>query len=124
MDLHRYYEDLRTTEADLSKANRTNVVYVTSLFHRDRNSTEGQTHSASCRNAARVITDGTHRVATEAEIAAFLAHQQEELQRNTLSEQGKKQVLFVVADPTQGKGPAPKPAPAPAPAPVPVAATK
>jgi hypothetical protein len=96
MDLNAYFTDKRATEAELRREYPKNVVYITSLFHRDRNSTAGATMSASWNNAARVITDGTHRLATEKEVKEFLAHQQEELHKNTVSEQMNKKQYFVV----------------------------
>lgn len=104
MDLKEYYNDLRKTESDLEskcgqgKRYPDGVIYVTSLFHRERNSTAGRTLSATTRNAARVITDGTHREATEEEIINFLDHQQDELRRNTAAEQKNKRQYIVVVD--------------------------
>ena len=101
MNLQEYYQDLRKVLAKLENehADDNGVVYVTSLFHRERNSTPGCTLSASCRNAARVITDGTHRLAEPSEIKAFLDHQQDQLKRNTQAEQAnRKQFIVVVND--------------------------
>jgi hypothetical protein len=98
MDLRQYYKDLRETEAKLEREFPSGEVHVTSLFHRERASTAGSTVSATCRNAARVITDGTHRLANEDEIREFLLHQQRELRKNTLMEQQKKrQYITVIA---------------------------
>lgn len=96
MDLKQYFSDLRATEAELLKNHPNRVVYVTSVFYRERNSTPGDTASATPSNAARVITDGTHREATEAEVKNFLAHQQQELEKNVRAEQQKKQQYVVV----------------------------
>ena len=98
MDLKEYFQDLRAEEAKLEKSHPDGVVYVTSLFHRERNSTPGSTLSATCRNAARVITDGTHREATQEEIDGFMRHQQEQLRKNTQSEQMNKKQYIVVVD--------------------------
>jgi len=98
MDLKSYFDDLHKIEADLVREAKDNAVYVTSLFHRERNSTPGCTLSASCRNAARVITDGTHRLATPDEIDSFLKHQQDELRRNSSAEQRNKRQYIVVVD--------------------------
>jgi hypothetical protein len=102
MDLNAYFTDKRACEAELRRDNPNGVVYITSLFHRDRNSTAGATVSASCSNAARVITDGTHRVSTPEEVRTFIAHQQEELRRNTVSEQMNKKQYFVVLPSASG----------------------
>lgn len=98
MDLKAYFADLRATQAKLDQKAEDGVVYVTSVFHRERNSTPGQTLSASTENAARVITDGTHREATVEEVAAFHQRQREELERTTKSEQLKKKQYIVVVD--------------------------
>jgi len=104
MDLGTYFRDLKVNEAALMASRRgkdghvENVVHVTSLFHRERNSTAGTTIGATIANAARVITDGTHREATPDEIAAFRAHQQDELERSTVAEQLKKKQYIVVVD--------------------------
>jgi hypothetical protein len=98
MDIVSYYGDLAKIEADLKDKFKDRVVYVTSLFHRERNSTAGAVLSATPHNAARVITDGTHRLSTKEEIEDFLQHQQEELERSTISEQAKKKQYIVVVD--------------------------
>jgi hypothetical protein len=98
VDLKEYYRDLHAIEADLEKRHDDGIVYVTSLFHRERNSTPGSTLSATCRNAARVITDGTHREATSEEVDAFLLHQQDQLRRNAKAEQMNKKQYIVVVD--------------------------
>ncbi len=98
MDLRAYFNDLRGTEAELEQVAKDGVVYVTSVFHREKNSTPGSTLSATPRNAARVITDGTHRQATSDEVKAFFAHQRKQLEHTTKMEQLKKQQYIVVVD--------------------------
>lgn len=100
MDLRQYYNDLRAKESELEKVAKAQdgVVYVTSVFHREKNSTAGATLGASPRNAARVITDGTHRDATEDEVRAFYIRQQEQLSATTKMEQMKKKQYIVVVD--------------------------
>jgi hypothetical protein len=97
MDLKQYYGELAEKEEELLKSSGKNkVVYVTSRFYRERNSTPGATVSATPYNAARVITDGTHQLATQEEIAKFVKHQQDELTKNIKAEQSKKQQYVVV----------------------------
>jgi hypothetical protein len=98
MDLRSYFDDLHKEEAAFTREFPNGVVYVTSLFHRERNSTPGRTHSANWRNAARVVADGTHRRATQDEIDSFLAHQEEELAKNSVAEQKNKRQYIVVVD--------------------------
>jgi hypothetical protein len=106
MDLKTYYDDMRKTMADLERRHPDGIVYVTSMFHRERNSTPGSTLSASCRNAARVITDGTHKEATQEEIDNFLDHQQDENRKNTIAEQKNKRQYIVVVDNKEAAEPA------------------
>ena len=101
MDLRSYFTDLNAKQAELVDKFGSNPVYVTSIFNRDRGSVEGTTLTASPRNAARVITDGTHREATKEEIAKFLAHQQTNLTEIMKSEQRKKQQFVVMMTPAE-----------------------
>lgn len=102
MDLRQYFMDLRAIEAELEGSKtRDGVVYVTSIFHREKNSTAGSTLSASCRNAARVITDGTHRVATPQEVENFMEMQAIALEETIKAEQLKKKQYIVVVDQKQ-----------------------
>lgn len=100
MDLRQYFTDKKAKQAELEKKFSDGVVHVTSVFYRERNSTAGATSSATVENAARVITDGTHREATEDEIAAFYARQKSDLEKHIRAEQVKKQQYVVV---TQGE---------------------
>ena len=102
MDLKSYYTEMREKERKLTTDFPDGVIYITSLFYRERNSTPGCTTSATCINAARCLTDGTHRLATKEEIEAFIAHQQEELAKNTQAEQAiRKQYIVVVPSESQ-----------------------
>lgn len=96
MDLKQYFQDLRAKQAELERSHPDGVVHVTSLFYRERNSTPGATASASTRNAARVITDGTHRESSEEEVDAFYQRQQDQLKLNIRAEQQKKQQYVIV----------------------------
>lgn len=100
MDLKAYFQDLNLKQRELEEKHPDGVVHVTSLFYRERNSTPGSTASATCRNAARVITDGTHREASEEEIEAFLERQRLQLEQNIRSEQAKKQQYVIVQNTT------------------------
>ena len=105
MDLKEYFKDARAEEARLEAKHKDGVVHTTSLYHRERGSTAGATASATCRNAARVITDGTHREATEEEIDRFLQHQQDQLRRNSAAEQANKKQYIVVVNQKDGESP-------------------
>jgi hypothetical protein len=99
MDLIQYYNDLNKIAAKLEQDFPNQPVYVTSTFNRDRNSTAGVTLSASYRNAARVITDGTHRIATPAEVAKFIEMQEKNLENSIKAEQRKNKQFVVMVDP-------------------------
>lgn len=98
MNLQEYFQDKRKLMVVLDKDHPDGVVHVTSVFHRERNSTPGATASATVSNAARVITDGTHREATPAEVREFLAHQERQRVMVARSEQLKKKQYIVVVD--------------------------
>lgn len=98
MDLKQYYIDLNQNQAKLEIQFPDGIVHVTSLFYRERNSTPGHTSSATHRNAARVITDGTHRVATEPEINDFYQRQEDQRLAVVRSEQQKKRQFVVMVD--------------------------
>lgn len=101
MNLKEYYSDMGREKAKLEQKHPDGVVYVTSLYSRDRNSTPGCTLSASCYNAARVITDGTHRESTREEVDGFLNHQQSQRVMVAKAEQLKKQQYMIVVDQTE-----------------------
>lgn len=101
MDLREYYKDLHRTEAELERRFPDGEVFVTSQYHREKNSKAGRTISSTCYNAARVITDGTHREATDAERESFLALQEKNRIAAIRQEQMKKQQYVVVVDPDQ-----------------------
>lgn len=105
MDLKEYFKDARAEEARLEDAHPDGVVHVTSLFHRERNSTPGSTLSATPHNAARVITDGTHREATQEEVDGFRRHQQEQLHKNAAAEQANKKQYIVVVNQHEAESP-------------------
>lgn len=101
MDLKEYYKDLHQQEAELSRRFPDGEVHVTSVYNRERNSKAGRTVSATCYNAARVITDGTHRESTAAERESFFALQERNRITAIRQEQMKKQQYVVVVDPDQ-----------------------
>lgn len=104
MDLKEYFDDVKNKEKELIKEEdpkEPGVTYVMSLYNREKNSVGGCVLAAAHKNAARVITDGTHRKATQDEIDAFLQHQEANKLRSTRSEQSKNRQYVVVVDPTQ-----------------------
>lgn len=104
MDIQAYYKDVRKLEKKYEEEvapKHGGVVYVTSRYHREKNSVEGRTLSATPWNAARVVTDDTHRLATEDEIKAFLAHQETERVKHTKMEQTRQKQYIVLVDQAQ-----------------------
>ena len=101
MDAKEYFQDLRQTEAGLMKKNKSNLVYVTYVKNREKNSTAGSTMSADAYNTALVITDGTHRIATSEEIRGFIDLQERNRVTAIKAEQRKRQQLVVLTDDRQ-----------------------
>jgi hypothetical protein len=109
MDLKAYYNDVQQLENKFNREHPDQVVHVTSVYHRERGSTPGAVASANPRNAARVIADGTHREATEEEIASYYERQDEEFKRNARAEERKGQKQYVVvASPDIDREPGPR----------------
>jgi len=75
-DLQKYYQDMREKRAELTKDNDSGFCLVISLYNRDKGSTAGSVCEVSIKDAARVIVDGTHRVATAEEAEAFKQSQE------------------------------------------------
>lgn len=100
-DIAKFYSDLRKLQASLEAEYPTGVVHVTSVENRQLNSLPGVTLSATAYNAARVITEGTHRLATKEEIAAFHTLQQDNHREASMAEQRRNKQFVVVVDPTQ-----------------------
>jgi len=101
MDLRAYFADKHAKMAELEKTSPGGVVYVTSLFNRERNSQAGSTLSATVENAARVITDGTHRLATQDEVDAFIKMQEKNREAAARSEQERTKQVVVFVDERQ-----------------------
>ena len=97
MDLKSYYADIRAKESELARKYQDGVVYITSLYHREKNSTEGATCSATCKNAARAIVDQTHREATPEEVKQFIQLQHSNKVKAASMEQNRnRQYVMVV----------------------------
>ena len=96
MDLRQYFSDKREEMANLKQKFPEGVVHITSKFYRERNSTAGATYTATIENAARGITDGTHRLSEDNEIQEFNDHQERELRKHARSEQAKRQQYMVI----------------------------
>ena len=94
MDTRAYFSEVRELEQRL-ESEHGQIVHITSLKHRDKNSTAGATYSARPYNAARCIVDETHRLATKEEIAAFEELQKRNFAESTRSEAKKKQQVVV-----------------------------
>ena len=109
MDTKRYYSDIRKLETELTERCNGNTVHITSVFNREKNSTEGATCSASAYNAARAIVDSTHRLATPEEVQSF-ARLQEKNRRESIDGEIRKRQQFVTVvnqkteDSVQGLG--------------------
>lgn len=77
-DLQTYYQDIRAKRAELTKDFIDGWCMVMSVYNREKNSTAGTLTQVSVERAAQVITDGTHRLASDAEIATYTKAQEEQ----------------------------------------------
>lgn len=98
MDLREYFGELRKTETRLIDKFPNRVVFVTSVKNSSKNSTAGATYSTTPYNAARGLTDETHRESTTDEIEAFMAHQENNRVETQRSEAKKRKEIVVVMD--------------------------
>jgi len=101
MDIKQYYGDISKKRAELEEAYESGEVYLTSLFHREKNSTAGQVSTATPENAARVLVDGTHKLSSEDEVAAYKKLLERNRTEIAKAEQLKKQQYIVVVDQKQ-----------------------
>ena len=104
MDLVEYFRNVRSEEKLLDQKHPNRVVYITSVKNSAKNSLAGMTVSATPYNAARAITDETHREASDTEIKLFLEHQERNRLDTQRSETRKKKEIVVVMDRGQAAG--------------------
>jgi len=83
MDTSKYYQNIRIRREELAKANPSGFLYVISLDSLERNSVGGSICEVSIADAARLMIEGTHRVTTEEELAAYRAQQDAVRVRNS-----------------------------------------
>jgi hypothetical protein len=86
MSVHEYWQTVRKIASDLPEA-----VYLTSLDSRTRGTQAGAVCLCSREIAARRIAEGTHRVATEAEVEQYKAHLEAERRRIVEEDYRRKQ---------------------------------
>lgn len=78
MDTQTYYAKIRETREELAKQNPQGFCLVISVANLEKNSTAGTPCEVSLYDAARLMTDGTHRVANEKEADAYRNRQEAE----------------------------------------------
>jgi hypothetical protein len=71
MDTQMYYATLRAQRETLAKAHPSGYLLVVSLDDPQRNVTPGAVCEVSVGDAARLLIDRTHRVATPDEVNAY-----------------------------------------------------
>jgi hypothetical protein len=82
MTTQLYYQRIREKRADLANQFPKGFCLVVSVFSLEKNSTEGTFCEVLVPEAARLMTDGTHRLASEDEAAAYYAAQDVQRIRN------------------------------------------
>jgi hypothetical protein len=113
MNAQEYYSRRKKIHAELKeKHGEHGSVLLVSVENLDKNSTAGNLCEVSVENAARCVVEGTHRLGTDEEYAAFRAQQQaarEAVAKETV-ERARNNFNALLG----GQGPMPAPPPAPA----------
>jgi hypothetical protein len=71
MNIPQYRQDIREKIAELSPMFPDDCCLMMSLTNRDRNSTAGHVCETNVAQAAKLIVENTHRLASSEEISAF-----------------------------------------------------
>lgn len=77
-----YYATIRAKGDELTKQNPSGFCLIVSVHNLQKNSTAGNIAEVSNYNAARFITEGTHRVATDTEVQTYQQQQSSIRARN------------------------------------------
>ncbi len=76
MKTAEYYAEVRKMAARLDEQFPQGFCVLTSVANRDKNTVAGNVTEAANDNAARCLVEGTHRLATEDEVAEWREHQE------------------------------------------------
>jgi hypothetical protein len=86
MDVKQHNQDIADAVRELSPRYPDDTVIVMSLTNRDRNSTAGRVVEVNVKQAAKLVVEKTHRLATAEEIEAFKSRNDNEKKRIEQSE--------------------------------------
>lgn len=81
MDIQKYYQQVRLTREELTKQIPSGFCLVMSVANLEKNSTAGNLCEVTVADAARLLTDGTHRLATPEEVDGHRSAQDKERAR-------------------------------------------
>lgn len=89
MNSQAYYAILRTKREDLAIRYPSGFCLVVSVFNSQKQSAPGNLCEVSIADAARLLYEGTHREATEDEVAIYAEKQDAERMRNAPDNVGR-----------------------------------
>lgn len=93
MDFTVYYQAVRELRESLTQRFGADSIVV-SVANIAQNSIAGGVAEVTCGNAARVIVDGTHRLATDEEARAFTIRRSADTARHAPDSVSRVQALF------------------------------
>jgi hypothetical protein len=94
MNLQNYYREIRERKQELSGLHPDGCCLVISLERKDRAITGGTISEVSLDNAAKILTEGTHRLVTEAEQEAYRVQQAAERERAQMAATTAQRLRF------------------------------
>lgn len=94
MDFQAYYKNVREKREQLTRTFPSGCCVVLSVYNLAANSQPGGITECDLANAARIITDGTHRLATDKEAADFYSQRDAERARRAPGSVSRVQALF------------------------------
>lgn len=100
-DIKEYWREVRSVEATLLASlgqDKQSVVYIVSVENKSKGTSAGSVCEADIETAARMIVDGTHKVASESEVAAWKTHQEQTFKANQALELERKQQFAMPED--------------------------
>ena len=94
MNTQQYYAAIREKQEALTKQFPKGYCLVVSVLNREKNSTAGTFCEVLVPEAARLITDGTHRTVTDEESSAYYGAQDLQRVRNSQDNLERTRVQF------------------------------
>ena len=100
MDIKEYWREVRSTQsalqASLTPDNPT--VHIVSIANKTKGTSDGSVCEVDAETAARMIVDGTHKVASTEQVAGWMDRQSVTLKQNQVIELERKQQFAMPED--------------------------